>query len=236
MDDLVVVGVQRLSSSAVEVWRGTNKLGSHELTGSDITMTVEGRRIYATLRDSAEYDGVLYVLEVDRAGGINELSSLVMGDYHGDVAANGDTLYVANTELLAVDIRDPANPAIVGSGGDLPSSVTVEMGDGIVYASTGGSRGYVGAWDVSEPHTPMQIAEAEIPGASSDMLYKDGWLYVALGYHGVAIFDASDPTALTEIHRHRTVDHAWGLDVVDGRLYVADTFGLLQTGRLRCGR
>jgi hypothetical protein len=115
----------------------------------------------------------------------------------------GEHLYVANyaypqpSELLIYDIREPADPVLVGSfGTGFKSPREVEVSGDYAYLGVGSSSGILMVVDVSDPASPEEVSELELPVHFSDMAYAAGHILVtlpALPGGGLRTIDVTDP-------------------------------------------
>jgi hypothetical protein len=104
----------------------------------------------------------------------------------------GATVYVCCTAgLVAVDVTDPRAPRVLGTVPlERPTSVAVQFR----YAFVATNRG-LEVVDVTLPDT-MRATGALVPLADArDVYLARNWAYVAAGRDGVAIVDATVPTA-----------------------------------------
>ncbi|MEQ9322867.1 MAG: hypothetical protein RIF41_27125 [Polyangiaceae bacterium] len=136
--------------------------------------------------------------------------------------------------LTVVDARDPAAPAeqwltssSLGSG-QYPRCQHLAMSGGHLYMSNRGDEiqptPFVTAFTMGDldANAPVQGPSFTQDGLSFEGLAADGdLLYVAAHEDGVLVLQNTG-AALVELATLGGLGNAWGLDVVEGRLYVAD--------------
>lgn len=140
-----------------------------------------------------------------------------------------DLAYVSATAegLIIYDISDPAHPVRLGTA-DTPGTClgNVVVGD-LAYVADGYSPGF-GVIDVSNPAAPLLLGTA---GYNAGYYYDLGMvapdtLWVCDGNYGIAMFDASVPDDPRYLGRFQPGGSPWGLAVQDGKVYLADDYGL----------
>ena len=236
--DRLVMGVEELAASRVEVYdletpTRPRLLGSTTLEGTEIRLKTDGARIYATTRDVPDYMARLHIIDIGADGTLAQRGHLDPGRYEGDVAPHGDRVYMSGEMLRTIDVSNPDAPTIVATGDRLPSSVTLAIDGDTLVGTAGASTSRLWIWDVGGD-APALKGQVEFPLPGTKTVLRGGFALVANGVHGVRAFDVTDPAAPRDLGSFPTVGNAWGLDLAGDNVYIADTYGMLQTGRLVC--
>ena len=155
-----------------------------------------------------------------------------------DIECVGSHLYVPALDLLVYDVSIPADPALLGTVAGITNSYRV-CGGGpqrLFVISTG----KVSLLDVSSPASPTILDQYEYQSTPPctegfrDIAYEDGVLYLAREFYGVRALavsnDVMSPEALYD-----TPMRAYGLDVQNGIVAVADDWSGLHLLRARAG-
>lgn len=149
--------------------------------------------------------------------------SAVLPDVVMGIAVDGDLVYLANgTEggLCVVDVRDPANPSLLGVV-DTPGDAQGVAVAGTVVLVADRSTGLL-AYDVADPSAPRFLDAFDTPGAAHSVTVEAGLAYVADEFAGLQIIDVSDPSDLRRAGEYDTPDWAHGVTVEGSLAYVAD--------------
>ncbi|MFH2005201.1 MAG: hypothetical protein ABI333_01310 [bacterium] len=145
-----------------------------------------------------------------------------------DVAVLGDVAYVAgNDSLAAVDISDPLVPVTISALAlTSPTRGIAPMGPFALCLSRHAAQEGLTLVTVLDP-TAMIIEGAEFSqGLDRAVSVAGRWVYLAAGAHGVAIFDALDPSAPVLVQYLDVGDQAYEV-VARGRLLAV---GLMHGG------
>ncbi len=85
------------------------------------------------------------------------------------------------------------------------------------YAYVGSNRGYITVFDITDPYNPVQVGSIGPSGQQVWGLDVCGdRLYAANDAVGFAIYDISDPSALTELGRRSDGRYAWSVYIDEG--------------------
>ncbi len=174
-----------------------------------------------------EYDGLL-VVTLDVPAAPEVIAQLPIDGYGMDVILAGDLAYVAAGGLLVVSLADPSQPYVVGA---------LSTGRPAYSIALDGDRAYLGESSVmrivsiAEPAQPVELG-AHTFGLGTRLAAIDGLLAVGLGWQGVRLVDASDPSDVEWVARFDTAGSARQVFVVDDRIYVADQDGGLVVLRV----
>jgi len=144
------------------------------------------------------------------------------------VAVSSTTAYVgaAYSGFHVIDIKDPANPKIIGSI-DTPGEA-----NGVAVF---GETAYVADWesglqiiDVTDPANPKIIGSVDTPGEAKGVAVFGGTAYVADRDSGLQIIDVSNPAKPRIISSVDTPEYAVGIAISgNGTVaYVADFYSL----------
>lgn len=145
------------------------------------------------------------------------------------VTVVGDLAYVSATAegLIIFNIGDPAHPVRLGTA-DTPGSClgNVVVGN-LAYVADGYAPGF-GVIDVGDPSAPRLLGTA---GYSAGYYYDLAMVapdtfWVCDGNYGIAIYEANNPEEPQYLGRFQPGGSPWGLEVLDGKVYLADDFGL----------
>jgi len=165
-------------------------LGTHSGSGGRDYLDLDQRE--GTVAAAAESDGIdLFDATVPSAPVL--AANVDLGAYTMGVAFREDLLLAtAYGGAHLFDVQDPYAPTPLGS---------VKLGGYAQGPAWNGSVAYVGldsmvvVLDVSAPESPLLIAEIEMPTWVLSITVDEGQAIVALGDHGLAFLDVSDPLA-----------------------------------------
>ena len=97
-----------------------------------------------------------------------------------------------------VDITDPARPRVVGAL-DLGDVKTVVLSGRYAYVSVGytSERDPAGLHvvDLSDPARPRKLGFCPLGGEAKTLVARDGYVYAAIQYQGLAAVDVTNPAA-----------------------------------------
>lgn len=134
----------------------------------------------------------LNVVDLEHPDGPTVIGNVDLPHSSFDLAASGDTVYLASLSgLIVVDVADPTAPEIVGTL-DTAGFGRLEHSNGFVYARDTSTLSVV---DVSNPAAPAVVGDIEIE-AHSDYLAVTGSTVYVRGESPTTLFvvDASSPT------------------------------------------
>lgn len=144
------------------------------------------------------------------------------------LAVLGDHAYAVRvdpSELVVIDMGDPADPAVIGRE-PLPfpnaSVLAVAPCDDRIIAYVGGS-GYpdtTAIVDVTDPRNPRTAGSLIVPHHPSDLVVQGGYLYAVCGVADVRIYSIADPLHPLLVSVIEFTYSAQTVDVSGTRLYV----------------
>ncbi|OQX01839.1 MAG: hypothetical protein BWK80_59135, partial [Desulfobacteraceae bacterium IS3] len=204
--------------------------------GHALSVAVSGTTAYVTDRERwNSYSGSqLHIIDVS-----NPTTIIGSADTRNrlawDVAVSGTFAYIADSDvtdgkggLQIIDIKDPANPEIIGS-----VATPGEASDAAVSVS--GTTAYVANWygglqiiDVKDPANPQIIGSIDTLWYAKGVAVSGTTAYVADGDSGLQIIDVKDPAKPRIIGSIDTPGFAEGVVVSGAFAYVADSDSGLQ--------
>ena len=103
------------------------------------------------------------------------------------------------SRLVLVDISDPANPRQTGLYQNAPKTfnqgeLAVDAGFAYCTALTG-----LVIVNIADPANPKLAKSIELPGRTTDVVVQDGYAFIAVGPHGVRVYDVHTPSNPKEI-------------------------------------
>lgn len=143
------------------------------------------------------------------------------------VFISGNYAYLGvGARMVILDISDAAHPQKLGSSAILPDVVTaitvVERLAYVVYRS-GGLR----IINVTDPFTPVRVADYDLPSFSENITVAGGLAFVANSESGLYILDVTTPETPRLVGRFASRSATNGIAVVGHLAYVADSSGAL---------
>jgi len=145
-----------------------------------------------------------------------------------DVAAAGPYVYIADNDLLVVNVSDPAHLALAGSyaiPGSTARSVAVSGGYAYVggYSPMGCSLNVV---NISNPANPIETGYIDVPGTPTGVAVSGSYIFVADDTELLAV-NVANPAQPTVAALYQKTPFAHGVAVAGDYVYVADDyFGL----------
>lgn len=206
LDCVEGVGIWDASVPAAPV-----RLGEIELSTNcwDVDFAADGNHLYFWDFDEAEPDYVQKLSTFDLTDPANPelLAAVLVEEHRGSSVARGRQLLLAEADALEVfDLSDPAAPSRLG-GVPLPSSNAGSQrpislyGSHLAVATRSASIGLPGVdlrpriVDVSDPASPLVVAELATPGTAEVAALGPGVVVVADGFGGVSLFESCAPFA-----------------------------------------
>jgi hypothetical protein len=132
-----------------------------------------------------------------------DVQSLVVGNGIAYLA-EGTLNQINYSVLQTLDVADPHNPIPLGSliiplGSvyNTYSGIDLDMRNAVVYIAFNDALYALKTVDVSDPQNPCYIAN--LSGNAMDVCLVDNLAYVASGYSGLRILDATDPHSLVQL-------------------------------------
>ena len=142
-----------------------------------------------------------------------------------DIEVIGRRAYLAHqgAGLAIVDVADPDSPSLEGTRGFLQPATAVRVAEGRAYVGVGGNEIHIRVHilDVTDPTSPTELGNLELPGWIADLDRSGDTLYVAAEDAGLRVVDASDPAAPSEIGSLALNGWAMGTRVAGTYAYVA---------------
>lgn len=153
----------------------------------------------------------LFIADVSNMGTPVETSSLALPGIARRIAQSGDILYISCTHggLAAVDVADPAKPAILSittfdKTDAIGQTFGVAVKDQYVYVA---DYSGVFALDMTDPSAPVKVGEFTAfdneRHNAYDAYIDNKTLFISCESDGLYIFDISIPTTLNKIGRYR---------------------------------
>ncbi len=209
--------------------RGPANLDGDQLVATNVgTILIEARvpgsAVYrpATSRFLLNRD----FIQMLQAGSVSVLSAPANAT---DVRLVGDLAYVATDSagLKIVDIREPANPRLVGELGASRIARAVEVVGNRAYVLAGSDLDVV---DVADPTKPVLLSSTRFPGVFNQLRIRvqGDRAYLACNSAGLLVVDIADAALPKLLGRWDSPGLALGVDVADGFAFVADQFYGLQ--------
>lgn len=144
-----------------------------------------------------------------------------------DMAKKDDLLHVVTYmgDLHTIDIADRADPQLVHTTSGLGHAwKIIHVGD-LAYVADA-QIGLVTV-DMSVPTAPVVLGANPAAIGAQDVWYDDGFIYLAIGVPGVAIFDTVDPTAPALVSTLSTGPSVVGVSVDEGVAWAANQEGIV---------
>jgi hypothetical protein len=131
----------------------------------------------------------------------------------------GDYAYVAKP-LQVVDIRDPANPGVVGYAQG--NCMGVDVVDTLAYVVS--ANGFLKVYSVANHTVPPRLIDSvPVTGIGYDV---DVWGHFAyVGCYRLEAFDVSDPASPVKVASYNTPDFVWRLYHDSSHVYAACSEG-----------
>jgi hypothetical protein len=127
-----------------------------------------------------------------------------------------DTIaYVAASSVRVINIKDPANPVIVGTIG-VGGASGISTTDTIAYVATNNG---LYAVDIADPANPSVISSFSEPRGCWDVAVQGHLAF--LGTYRLVVVDVSDPTQMREVGYHATPTWVRKLALQDSLVYAA---------------
>lgn len=140
----------------------------------------------------------------------------------GAMAVSGNTLYVMSSDLIPVDITDPA-ALIMRPALDFPGNADSLVISGATLYVLGGLLNALVAYDITNPAAPVKIGEWGEPSSSKRAGLVSGTTLYAMDDGAIYPYDISNPRApeaATPFAMDFGTDH--DLAVIGSRAYIAN--------------
>jgi hypothetical protein len=179
---------------------GQYRLGEDESTAG---ISAAGNRAYLLVQGPSQS---LEVIDLSNPVTPQRLIRYDTESWSERLPASPHFAYVPDVEegWLIQDVRDPANPALVGGYRTIASVL------GATILGTQAHNVSGGIYDVSDPGHPRQIGWAD-PGDGSRSVSRSGDLVCAVGTQGLQCYDVSDPANARLVGRFATSHPATGI-------------------------
>lgn len=126
-----------------------------------------------------------------------------------DSTGNNGYQPVMPLDLKILDISDPSRPFVAGSCVipdmvnyyDQPTymkNVKIQVGENHVYLSNRRGTEGIRIIDIKDPQTPHEVSRLKTLGQAYDIIFSEGYLYVADGTGGLSIFKNMDTAPATD--------------------------------------
>jgi hypothetical protein len=160
------------------------------------------------------------------------LASVRTPYYTSDVALSGHYAYVTDRAygLFVVDIADPRAPRIVGSLDTPGNAMSVAVEGALAFIADDTSVRVV---NISVPTSPVFWGSTGTPGSARGIAAAGTHVYVADIYSGLAVIDASTPSAPRLIGGDQGYVRSFGVSVGD-HVYLADGSAGIHVFPLDC--
>ena len=140
-------------------------------------------------------------------------SSRFEDGFVADSASAGTVAFLVGMRgMLALDVSDPARPAVLSSVATTAPALQfndVEVVDGRAYVTAGDRDGATGAlivFDVADPAHPAELSRFEFGSAAIGVSVAGGVAYVGGYSNGFEIIDVKDPRAPRRLANWRLPD------------------------------
>lgn len=240
-DRMIVIGGGKLHVADASDPARPRILGTLGGLGNTRQVVAGGDVAYVGSRE----DG-LFVVDVSNAANPRLINHYDTIEFATGLALAGDVLFVALRQfgVELVDVSQPSQPKYLGVA-RTGEAQSVAYHDGHLYAGVWGSSEVVTV-DVRDPRAPRIVSRTPLDGYGDGLDVRDGFLYAATGHHsrephqsegdpgygrghGLEIFDLKDPAKPAFMSRvkfppfYTIGNDMWGVSVVDGHAFVADT-------------
>ncbi|MBI9090296.1 MAG: hypothetical protein JEZ12_13850 [Desulfobacterium sp.] len=116
---------------------------------------------------------------------------------------------VISLDLKILDVSDPAHPVVAGTCviSEIKKysnqfrylkNIRLQMGEKYVYLSDKHEANGIRIIDIKNPQTPHEASRLKTIGQPEDIIFSEGYLYVAEGTDGISIFKNQDATPATD--------------------------------------
>ncbi|WNG52004.1 hypothetical protein F0U60_53780 [Archangium minus] len=202
---------------------------SHVALGRPVDVHVAHGHAYVVSMDYKGRTGGLTVFDVSNKSTpvLKKVFTLPTDSYWNSAWTKDNTLYVASDKrgVLVFDISQPADPRLLKDvPGESINAHTVFVDGNRLYAATTAESGVL-IFDISTPQSPTLLNRYLAPNTVDfpyphDMFARDGQLYVAHGYVGLVVADASNPSEVRTLGTYsfpNQYSHATAVGTFAGR-------------------
>jgi hypothetical protein len=132
-----------------------------------------------------------------------------------------DVVYVdRGSSIWIVDPEDPYFP-VLSTFSTGQNKTDIDYQNGYLSYVKGFNR-ELHIWNVSDVYSPYQESVLPLPGGANRLEVVGDHVYIADGYSGLVIIDASDPAAPVEIGEYDTLGRNSGVALYDHYAYLAE--------------
>ena len=150
-----------------------------------------------------------------------------------NVSIHGSHAYVADYDLVIIDVSDPTHPSVVSHLTTPGSAYDVAIQGAIAYVADG-SEG-LRLVDISDATWPREISYYDTPGIARGVTVSGEYAYIADGEAGLHVVNVADPAHLASAGFYDSPGWAFRVAVSDDYLHVADGGGGLLILRFTGG-
>jgi hypothetical protein len=187
-----------------------------------------GNHAYVARHAMRADEGGLQVIDVADPSRPVEISSITTGSLT-DFAVSGSHLYLLSDGLRVVDVSDPSHPTEVAVLRDPSWNLEHLAAAGSRLYAIGGIRGRQGSqlliFDVSNPRQPTRTATHALEGMDFpfQLAASDRFVVVA-GSHDLRVFDATDPSRLSQVAETSRFERLGNVVIVGDDLFIGGSF------------
>ena len=206
------------------------ELGSFSIAEYVYDVDIEGDLAFVTSRSAALNYSLITILDISDPS--DSLFLAELGSYNSSgvtfnaVDVSGTNAFVASGDgLMAIDVTDPANPALLGSISTPGTARDVFASGNFAYiADTDSGLQII---DITDPSNPSITGNYIYPGGDSawGVFVSDNTAYVAYGSAGLVVVDVTNAAAPVLLGSYDTPGFAKDVYVDDTYAYVADYDG-----------
>lgn len=199
---------------------------------SRLRPVVVGGRAYVAAGDAG-----LIILDVSDPAHPAPISTLD-GSFANSVDVVGERAYVSVThvsqmlpnssELLSVDISNPANPQVLGRYAlkDGIGIDDIQVVGALAYILTASENGLL-ILNIEDPAHPALVGRFDTEAGPKSLQVIGTRAYILTYFEGILVIDVHDPTAPTQLAAYAPRGEAHGLTIVGERAFINDNYGLL---------
>jgi len=198
---------------------------------------VQGGYAYA-VNDGAGSTQQLEIYNISDADTINEIpkvGGLALGDIANNVHVYGNYAYIATeldgSELQIVDISNPTNPVLLGTGSTTNSYAASDLAlissKYLLVGSYSSTLGYIDVFDISEPTNPVRVFSQAASSRVNAVAVSHPYAYIGtnLGGEEFEIFDISDPLNPVEVGGYDASDQVMDIYISGSIAYIVQSSG-----------
>lgn len=166
--------------------------------GRFIQIDIQGNYVYA----SNAIDTDLFILDISDPASPVKAGTFDLMDSISGIHVRGDYAYIADrhSSLQVVNISNPEKPKLVATMFSNKRFQSVEINGNYAYVLSSASVNEPSGLhiiDISNPLAPKETGYSDTLGSAGQLVYKDGYVYVADGNKGyiLSIFDVTDTSS-----------------------------------------